>query len=199
VVISYSEPQRHRLGLTEFRPDVSEWWVRAHDLSGERVWVPAAVVYAPFPDVPDWLEEGFMTSNAAAAHVELDKAVENAWLELVERDCFQRLRAAEESPEQVDLRTVPSDVAPIANLCRRDADLVLLHAATARGVSVLIAVASNTAGVAIGMAAARSSAAAARKALIETHAQLCRPFEFDPDVAMKIAAHLGRTCAKPLS
>jgi len=52
-VISYSVAQRSRLGLSEFNPEDREWWVQG-EANGGPIWIPAALVFYPFKQLPRW-------------------------------------------------------------------------------------------------------------------------------------------------
>jgi YcaO cyclodehydratase, ATP-ad Mg2+-binding len=111
-MVSYTAPQRQRLGLSTFSPEDEAWWVRGESLDHRecRTWIPAAMVFAPFPEVPGWANGGIQSSNGAAYHPDRAEAIRRAWLELVERDAFLRAWRQAQSPQGIP----PSSLSPIA-------------------------------------------------------------------------------------
>lgn len=188
-VIAYDDHHRERLGLTLFDEHATEYWVQALNSCGTPVMVPAALVYSPFPDLPPWLEGGYMSSNGMAAHTDPNEAADRAWLELVERDAFQRLRAEEAPPPQVAISSLPDELGAITEFLRRDADVWLLLAQGHSDVPVLIAVAMSEDAAAIGMAASRAPVAAARKAFSEAAAQIADPILTRPNAEEVVTPH----------
>ena len=88
-IIAFSSAQRNRLSLSEFDAKIPEWWVSGQCQNGP-IWIPAALVFYPFAQTPAWLTTFAVSSNGVAAYKTADGALRRAWLELVERDAFQR-------------------------------------------------------------------------------------------------------------
>ncbi|GIH02169.1 hypothetical protein Rhe02_02360 [Rhizocola hellebori] len=178
-IISYHPAHRARLGLLEFDPHRPEWWV-VGQRAGRPLWVPAALVFSPFPHLPGWLHDGYASSNAAAAHVDPDQAVLRAWLEGVERDAFQRARSTEDPPPRLDLSTLPPRLRALTRFVRGQAELTLIVLSGAESIPVFVAMAVGENGLALGMCAAADRVTGARKALFEACAELRFPFTHEP-------------------
>jgi thiazole/oxazole-forming peptide maturase SagD family component len=76
--------------LQPFDPSVKWQWVEGrYWKTGHRVWTPIDLVYYPI-DVPKYGRKlcCYATSNGVSAHVTTHQAVENALLELIERNAF---------------------------------------------------------------------------------------------------------------
>lgn len=107
-VVAYSAEQASRQGLVEFDPRAPEYWMRGVRGVGVDVWVPAALVYMPFP-LPRWLAPGYQSSNGAAAHPSKTRAAVSAWLEAVERDAFLRCFYGRTPPPRLSARSIPPE------------------------------------------------------------------------------------------
>lgn len=182
-VISYAPPHQKRLGLTDFDPDKPEWWALGADIRGE-LWIPAAMVYYPFGDVPSWLHPSAVSSNGMAAFTDRDGARLRAWMELVERDAFQRIRLCGPTtpPDRIAPETLPPAEAQLFSLLASMAEVVLLRLPSPASVPVVLARADTPDGIALGMAAAPSVRTAAGKALTEALVQVTHPFTHRVDV-----------------
>jgi hypothetical protein len=159
-------------GPEVFDPARPEWWVTGHRPSGAPIWLPAALVFTPFPDVPGWVHDGHLTSNATAAHPDPEQAVLRAWLEGVEREAFQRARTT-----GIELASVPEPLRPLIRYVQARADLRLVHLENAYGIPVIAAAVAS----AVGLCAAADPVAAARQAIVEAFA--ATRFPFTPETA----------------
>ncbi|BCB77722.1 hypothetical protein GCM10022251_81970 [Phytohabitans flavus] len=180
-VISYDAAHRERLGLDVFDPARLEWWTAGQRPDGTPIWLPAALVFMQFPDLPPWLHHGYLSTNAAAAHPDPEQAVLRAWLEAVERDAFQRARAAERATTAIALPSLPASLGPLVRYVRARVDLRLAVLPAVAGIPVVAAAGVGDNGLVLGMSAAATPEAAARKALLEACAELRYPFTDDPD------------------
>lgn len=84
-----SQYARPGFPYARFTRDVRIPWIDAVDLeTGERVWVPAQLVYLSDPNEPGDAWIGYATSSGLACGTSFDEALERALLELLERDAF---------------------------------------------------------------------------------------------------------------
>lgn len=175
-IICYSPAQRRRLGLAEFDPDDPGWWVRGQSPGGA-IWIPAALVFYPFIRLP-WLAGSAVSSSGMAAYVTADGAIRRAWLELVERDMFQRVRftGPRHPPARIRRGTLPDRPREIVEHIAEHAAPDVLILESPAGPPVALVRAASAGSHAIGMAAADSRADAIRKAASEALTQILSPF-----------------------
>jgi thiazole/oxazole-forming peptide maturase SagD family component len=176
-IIAYSAAQRRRIGASEFSPDDHEWWVPGQSHNGP-VWIPAALVFYPFASMPSWLAPSAVSSSGMAAHVTLGQALRSAWLELVERDAFQRARLAGTAcpPPQIRPQGLPVQARDmVAHLARHAAVRVLLLPSPT-GIPVALVRADTAASMAIGAAADEDLGCAVTRAAGEAFIQVLHPF-----------------------
>lgn len=107
-VLKYSQHQRDAFHLTDYADDEEEWWVRGAWGNGRDVYIPAALVFCPFPDSPPWLGPGFTSSNGVAAHTSQASARRAAWLELNERDAVMRMFLSMTPPDRITSKALSS-------------------------------------------------------------------------------------------
>jgi hypothetical protein len=177
-VARYGRAQRERLGLAEFLPSDPEWWVAGQRGDGQPIWLPAALIFCPFGRPASWLAAGFASSNGAAAHTLKLEAIENSWLELLERDAFMRtyLRAVPPPKLALSLLTSASRAmhTHVTQVC--DAAGAFLMESTI-GVPVVGYAAWNDGRLCLGAAARLETRAAIEKAMSEVYLQLLHPFD----------------------
>ena len=91
--LRYRKEQLTDRSIQIFDPTEDNWWVQGKRLDGrdEKVWIPAALVFAPFTQIPSWTTVGVQNSSGAAFHPISTTARELGWRELVERDAFLRV------------------------------------------------------------------------------------------------------------
>jgi ribosomal protein S12 methylthiotransferase accessory factor YcaO len=172
-VISYQPAHRERLGVSAFNPHEPQWWLRGCR-AGQPIWLPAALLTVPPKPWPSWWHHSSLSSNGVAAHPQADAAAVNAWLELVERDAFQRCRALADAnpPPVIDPSCLPPTERAIHSALHERARVTILRLDSPTGLSVILVRADGRgAGLAFGSAAAADPAAAVRRALIEALAQ----------------------------
>lgn len=176
-VVSYSTAQRNRLSLSEFDPDHREWWVRGETHTGP-IWIPAALVFYPFMQPPHWLGESAVSSSGVAAYVTLEGAISRAWLELVERDAFQRARFTGPSnpPASVCLSTLSGSPREIVERIAEQAVVRVLVLESPTRIPVGLVRADTDKSLAIGMAASDELAECITKAATEALLQITSPF-----------------------
>jgi thiazole/oxazole-forming peptide maturase SagD family component len=183
-VVRYSDRQKAKFGLSEFDVNAETWWVGGvqHDRD---LFVPAALVFSPFPAVPRWLHWSATSSNGVAAHTTYDQAARSAWLELVERDAFQRARLTlgRNRVVRITPESVPASVRGLAALAAEYGRTTLLRLPSPTQIPVCLARIDTTTGIGLGMAAAPREDLAASKALTEAVAQAIRPFSHEVEVA----------------
>ncbi|GIH07923.1 hypothetical protein Rhe02_59900 [Rhizocola hellebori] len=174
-VISYAAAHRERLGLDEFDPSRPEWWVTGHRPDGVPLWLPAALVYTPFPAAPAWLQPSYPSASAAAAHPDPDQAVLRAWLEDVAWDALQRARATERPCPGIDPRSLPTPLGPLVRRAQAVAQLRIVALSGGTGILVIAAAGFGEHSLALGLSAAADPVDAARKALVQACANLRFP------------------------
>ncbi|MFC4034422.1 YcaO-like family protein [Streptomyces polygonati] len=182
-IIDYAPPQRDRLGLDTFDPAGPEWWVRGEDRSGP-VWIPAALVFFPFTRVPSWLSPSAVSSNGVAAYPTHDGARHRAWLELVERDAFQRARftGPARPPSRIRRSSLRGEARELMDHLAGLASAHALVLPSPTGVPVVLVRADTARAVALGAAAADDLESAVAKAATEAILQTRHPIELDIDV-----------------
>ncbi|MGY1728374.1 YcaO-like family protein [Geodermatophilus sp. SYSU D01062] len=175
--IDYSAAQRRRLGLSRFDPRTPEWWGKGEGAEGT-VWLPAALIYYPFTKLPSWLPASAVSSNGMAAYPTLREATRRAWLELVERDAFQRVRITGPTspPQRVVATSLPRDSHRIVAYLSDRSVTHVMHLPSAAGPAVALVRADDGTAMAIGMAAADDFSTAVAKAGTEALVQLAHPF-----------------------
>ncbi|ELZ10815.1 hypothetical protein C479_08388 [Halovivax asiaticus JCM 14624] len=103
----YSEAIRdERLAPLTHETEIS-WTAGTHLITGEAVYVPVQLVWMQFG--PDYHEHPrFLgTSNGAAAGSSLTNALLGSLYELIERDAFMKMWCRQETPDRVDLSSMP--------------------------------------------------------------------------------------------
>ncbi len=181
-VVSYTEAQRKRQGISGFSPTEETWWIEGTEVSRaeKRIWIPAALVFAPFPEIPPWTNSGIQSSNGAAYHLTPREAIVNGWLELVERDAFLRAWRHESSPI---LEVPPRSLPPIARSVRdwiqaqsqrNSVTIALLPSPTRVPVCAMVA-SGPTIGIAIGAGAAENISDALLSAACECACHVAYP------------------------
>lgn len=175
-IFAYTPVQRHRLGLSEFDASVEEWWVEGTNRNGP-VWIPAALVFYPFP-VPSWLTEHAVSSNGMAAHESTEMARRHAWLELVERDALQRARfeGPISPPRQIRLDSLAGITRKIVRLLERQGAVHVLKLHSPTKIPVALVRTSTPDMLAIGMSAAVDFQDAVTKAATEALVEVVHPF-----------------------
>ena len=175
-IIAYSPAQRDRLRLDEFDTSRSEWWVCGENSAGQ-VWIPACLVFYPFAEVPPWLSASAVSSNGMAAFVTAEGALSRAWLELVERDAFQRARITGPTtpPAQVRLATLPQQPRAMLDHIAHRASVRILILPSPTAIPVALVRADTNESIAIGLAANRDATEAVTKAATEAYAQVIHP------------------------
>jgi YcaO cyclodehydratase, ATP-ad Mg2+-binding len=174
VVVSYTTAQRQRLGMKAFSPADEAWWIEGAPIAHpeRRIWIPAVLVFAPFPEVPAWTNIGIQSSNGAAYHPDPREAIKNGWLELVERDAFLRTWRQDAFPLfDIPPRSLPPIAGSVQRWIRaRDGRnrvmTTLLPSPTRVPVCAMIASGPEI-GIAIGAAAAATISEAASSAACE--------------------------------
>lgn len=175
--LAYSPRQRERQGLAEFAADRAEWWVCGRDLGGRNDTraIPAAIIFAPFPYIPQWTNAGVQNSSGTAFHPDPDRAVQTAWLELVERDAFLRAWRLSWPMGAVRRRHLPQVAVAVCDwitMQHRRNTVVVAALASPTGVPVWAVFATGpTIGVCVGSAAGnfeRSVTKAACECLAQT-------------------------------
>jgi len=183
-IIAYSAAQRHRLGLSEFDVDKPEWWASGQCHDGP-MWIPAALVFYPFAQAPAWLTAFAVSSNGMAGHITADGALHHAWLELVERDAFQRARltGSINPPPRIRVSQLPAGPREMVAYMTRYAEVRVLLLPSPIGIPVVLVRADSDRSMAIGTAAARDLGQAAMKAATEAFIQIIHPFlnEIQPE------------------
>ena len=151
-IAAYAASQIIRQGIGAFDEETSAWWTEGRSArDGLTVWVPAALVWSPFPR-PPWLAPGIQTTNGVAAHPNAVRAAQHAWLELVERDAFLRCWWSRRPPERLEVPAGPA--ASLAGwLAGRDVELHIIRLPATHGIFAAGAVALHAGGVRIGCAA----------------------------------------------
>jgi len=179
-IVSYSARQRADLSLGQFDADSPEWWVEGESRQGP-AYIPAALTYCPFPAIPKWLCGSAVSSSGVAAHPDPKEARLRAWLELVERDAFQRARllGATSPPSRLALNSLSGRLRSLADLVGEYGRVTLLRLVSPTGLPVVLARVDAVDGVVLGMCAHACEADAAAKALMEALAQSARPFTHD--------------------
>jgi hypothetical protein len=188
-IVAYDQDHRERLNLSTFDPFSIEWWVHGERFDGKPIWIPAALVFSPFPDIPSWLHPGIQTSNAVAAHTDLNQARMRAWLEGVERDAFQYARAAEQPPRRLELSTLPRRVQPLVRYLQERAAVSIVVLNGIENIPVFVALAISPQSCAIGMSAATLSEEGVFKALLEACAAVAYPLPEAPDLEAVNSPH----------
>jgi hypothetical protein len=175
-VIAYSAAQRHRLGLSEFDAEVPEWWVPGESHDGP-VWIPAALVYYPFAAAPPWLAPIAVSSNGVAAYPTAPGALRRAWLELVERDAYQRARLTGKvnPPPRIRSSGLPDEARDMVDFLARHAKVTILLLPSPAEIPVVLVRADTDRGIASGAAAATDIGQAAVKAATEAYLQVISP------------------------
>lgn len=180
-IIAYTAAQRRRQHLREFSPKKPEYWVDG--VRAERqIAVPAALVFYPFASMPDWINAGSVSSNGVAAGPTREFAQAQAWLELVERDAFQRMYALGAGAGA--FRLVSNGQPALAELedaLRSFGEAIILRLHSPTEVPVVLARCDTAQGPAIGMSAKFSEVEAAEKALSEALVLAEQPFEHTID------------------
>ncbi|MDQ1305034.1 MAG: ribosomal protein methylthiotransferase accessory factor [Actinomycetota bacterium] len=171
-VICYSPAHRERLGVGSFDPAEVQGWALGRQ-AGNPVWLPEGLLAAP-GTAPSWWHASALSSSGVAAHVSPLAAARNAWLELVERDAFQRARAC------ADMTGLPAiaknsmgaeDRALFSSLAKKSTACILVLASPT-GIPVVLVRADMDCGrLSIGLAAACQPDVAVRRALMEAVAQ----------------------------
>jgi hypothetical protein len=182
-IIDYASAQRDRLGLGTFDPEGQEWWVRGEDRGGS-VWIPAALVFFPFTRVPSWLSPSAVSSNGVAAYPTHDGAQRRAWLELVERDAFQRARfvGPAQPPSRIRRSSLHGEARELMDHLAGLASAHVLVLPSPTGVPVVLVRADTARAVALGAAAADDFESAVTKAATEAILQTRHPIEMDIEV-----------------
>lgn len=180
-VFNFTAPQRQRRGLTEFRDDEAGYWIEGRR-DRSPIWVAAALVYYPFSDLPPWLPASAVSSSGVAAADSRPEAITRAWLELVERDAFQRVMAT--GPlDPPDLLVLGEDASkPLVLLLehlRTYGEVTLLALPTPDHVPTVLARCETDDGIALGMSASKGEEEAAWKAATEALAQADRPYRYE--------------------
>lgn len=158
-IVRYDEQQLHRLGVDSYQLEDETWWASGTRADGTPVWVPAPLIWAPFPR-PGWLGSGVQTTNGAAAGASPDDAAQRAWLELVERDALLRCWWGRRPPAQITARG--TSVALLEFLRKRADEVHLLLLPAAFGICVIAAIALSPVGLRIGCSAGVPALAAER-------------------------------------
>jgi hypothetical protein len=180
-VVSYTAPQRQRQRLSVFSPEEETWWIPGKQLDRpERwAWIPAALVFAPFPSVPAWTNGGIQSSNGAAYHPAKEEAIRNAWLELVERDAFLQVWRQALPSRKIPLSGLPPIARSVQAWIRtRDSQNRVITALlpSRTGIPVCVMIASGPEiGLCVGAGAAESVAKAACSAACECAVQVAFP------------------------
>lgn len=172
-VISYQPAHRERLGVSAFDAYEPQWWLPGRR-AGRPVWLPAALLTVPPKPLPSWWHHSSLSSNGVAAHPQAELAAASAWLELVERDAFQRCRALADAdpPPTVDPSCLSRTEQAIHSALRERASVTILRLDSPTGLPVLLVRADgHGGGLAFGSAAAADPMTAVRRALIEALAQ----------------------------
>jgi ribosomal protein S12 methylthiotransferase accessory factor YcaO len=127
-VISYEPAHRERLGVSAFDPYEPQWWLPGRR-AGRPVWLPAALLTVPPQPWPSWWHRSPLSSNGVAAHPQAELAAASTWLELVERDAFQRCRAlaGTDPPPRVDPSCLPPTEQAIHSALRERANVTMLR------------------------------------------------------------------------
>jgi hypothetical protein len=168
--LEYARAQCARQSLERFSPVEPIWWVQGTDVVDQEtlMWIPAALVFAPFPQIPPWTNAGVQNSSGAAFHPTNAQAIASAWLELVERDAFIRAWRLPASVCAVPERDLPTAAAAAIGWIRQldDANRVAAGVlASTTGVPVWAVFASGPAiGICIGAAAGDFEAAVVKAA-----------------------------------
>jgi hypothetical protein len=181
-LVSYSAAQRQRLGLKTFSPANETWWIEGTHIAhpDRRIWIPAVLIFAPFPGVPGWTNGGIQSSNGAAFHPDLPEALKNGWLELVERDAFLRAWRQGALPLlDIPSRSLPPIARSVKNWIREQdrhnsVTVALLPSPTRVPVCAMIASGPEI-GIAIGAGAAETLSEAAISAACECACQVAFP------------------------
>jgi hypothetical protein len=175
-VIAYSAAQRRRLGLSEFDAENPEWWVPGQSHDGP-VWIPAALIYCPFAALPSWLAPYAVSSSGMAAYPTAPGALRRAWLELVERDAYQRARltGAVNPPPRLRASGLPDEARYMVAFLARHAKVTLLLLPSPAEIPVVLVRADTDRGIASGAAAAIDIGQAASKAATEACLQVISP------------------------
>jgi hypothetical protein len=152
-VISYSAEHRFRLKVHTFDPAEPQWWLPG-TRAGLATWIPMGLVATPPSPTPSWWHWSSLNSSGVAAHPILNRAIDNAWSELVERDAFQRFRAIAHSapPAILNSRTLPDVEDRIHSVLAEQAEVVILHLQSPTGLPVVLVRAdSYDGGLALGL------------------------------------------------
>jgi hypothetical protein len=176
-IIAFSSAQRNRLGISEFDAKIPEWWVSGRCQNGP-IWIPAALVFYPFVQTPVWLTTFAVSSNGVAAYKTADGALRRAWLELVERDAFQRARLTGriKPPPQICVSKLPDDAREMVAHMAQYAEVRVLLLPSPTGIPVALVRADTDQTMAIGTAAAGDLGQSVMKAATEAFLQITHPF-----------------------
>jgi len=103
-------PAYVRYGLTRFSPDQRRGWVKGtHLTSAEEIMVPCDLLF--FTPHPKQREVCYRpNSSGVAAHPSREKAIENGFLELVERDALAVIWYSMKTPNRIPADFVPEDI-----------------------------------------------------------------------------------------
>lgn len=99
-------------GIEPFNPlKKSEWVAGVREVSGERIWVPADLVFSP-PDPLQNCRKLYYraSSSGVAAHFDKQAAIEAALYELIERDAFSVMWYAKRRPCSIPHRFFSNDL-----------------------------------------------------------------------------------------
>lgn len=105
-IMPLSAEQKHRLSMEPFSADKPIGWTLGCMFeSGIKVAVPTGCVYYD----PNYKQDNvaFCTSSGVAAHMSFGEAVENAALELIERDALMRMWITHTKPRLISRRCLP--------------------------------------------------------------------------------------------
>ena len=102
----YSEDQRKKNGLLEFRADAPVEWLQGYDLNGRCVYVPADLCF--YVSRKDGILYHVANSSGCATHFELDAARQAALLELIERDAVVKNWLYRQTPDQLEEMALPA-------------------------------------------------------------------------------------------
>ena len=152
----------------------------AGESSDGPVWIPATLVYYPFAAPPPWLAPIAVSSSGMAAYPTAQGTLRRAWLELVERDAYQRARLTGKvnPPPRIDAPGLPDEARDMAAPPARHAKVTILLLAKYTEIPVVLVRADTDQGIATGTAAAADIGQAATKAatgdyLLRSSARSC--------------------------
>lgn len=110
MVMPFDAEQLQSEELKPFSVELPLDWTQGKSIAtGQRVYAPASMIYYPYLSKTD-AHVASATSNGVAAHFDKKKAIENGFLELIERDALMRCWILQKPPVQIMHTSLPSSI-----------------------------------------------------------------------------------------